>query len=248
MTAETTRELISFYEQQAKSEGRSVTYDLSAAPKTVADALAANPESAEQLADRIKIAGAEGYAPDRLSILGETTVEKLREDVYQTTIKLYRGANPLTVVEETVEGKTREALDSGRISMDWLRSEVQAYERHSGEELLTGTDQSVIEAVSSLGRAYFAGKVQERALPNSLAKFFHQLAVFFNHVVSRAIGLKKAIAEGAVSHEFESFLADSVGIPIDQQLETVGRGLKRNWFPLSRLRNQTRLPRPGFAR
>ena len=214
-----TRELISYYEQTAKNEGREVAFSVENTPKTIADYLASNPESVEQLHERMKIEGLEGVDPAEVSILGETSVEKLRDDVYRTTIKLYEGANAATIVEETVEGKTREALASKRVSMEWLRDQVERYELASGETLLTDSEQSVIEAISSLGVAYFGGKVKDREMPEGLAGFFQQLAVFFKDVFGRALRLKKAISDKKVSADFEEFLADSVGIPVDRQIE-----------------------------
>lgn len=211
------RNLIRFYEGQAKGEGRHVEYSIENAPKTVADFLEANPESVEQLRDRMAIEGLEGADPASVAILGETTVEQLREDVFKTTIRLYEGADAMTVVEETVEGKTREALAAGRVTMKWLHDQVSAYEAATGEKLLTGTDQSVIEAVSTLGVAMFGGRVQERALPAGLRSFFRQLAIFFRAVFQRAAQFRKAVAEGKVSGEFEEFLADSIGIPVERQ-------------------------------
>ena len=220
-TQATVAAMIDFQQSAADAAGRNVTYENAPlTEKRVSDILATEPESIAQMHDRMKIEGLEGVDPSQIRILGETTVEQLAEDSYQTQIRLLAGAKPQTVVEETVEGKTWESLKAGRISMDWLRSEVAGYESHSGEALMTETNQSVIEAVSKLGVAYVGDKIKDKALPQGLAKFFRELAVFFKNTFARALKLKKAIAEGAVSPDFEAFIADSVGLPIERKMET----------------------------
>lgn len=212
------QEMISFYQQVAAQQGRDVKFDVSESPKTVQDAISSGEVSIEQMRDRMRIEGITDD-PSEVSIGGQVKVDELRKGVYQTTVKLFHGANPATVIEENIEGYTREALSRGDITMNFLKSQVQAYEQASGESLLTGTDQSVIEAVSTLGNAYFAGKVKDRQLPGTLQKFFRQLAIYFKQIFGRALKLKQAFAEGKLSSDFESLLAESVGIPIDQQIE-----------------------------
>ena len=219
------RDMVTFFQNVNTKAGRvdnAQTFEISDAPKSFQRVLESGDVPIEQLHERMRIAG---YDPattplGEVMVFGENVAE-VRDNVFSDTIKIYQGADPLVVVEERVEGETKRAIANGSVTTDWLRSQVQSYEAASGEQLIADgmdSEQSVIEAVSTLGKAYIAGRIRDPQLPPGLRGYFRQMVEFFKDVFARAGRLRKAIAEGKVSGDFESFLAQSVGLDVEQQI------------------------------
>jgi len=78
---------------------------------------------------------------------------------------------------------------------------------------------ALTEAMSAMSVAYFTGNVNRSRLNPKLRAFFERIAEFMRAVVARSIKIKQAQAAGAISADFESFLARSVGLDFDQTIE-----------------------------
>lgn len=218
-TRKAVADMVTFFEDvnQRAGRGETQTFEIKDAPRTLQTVLSQGDVPIETLQERMRIAGIDLSTPlESVRVLGEN-VGELRDNVFHDTIRLHQGANPLTVVEERVEGEAKRAISEGRITMDWLRQQVSDYEISSGETLLTDTDQSVFEAVSTLGNAYVAGRVRDEVLPNGLRTFLRSMVEYFKDIFARAGRLRKAFTEGKVGRDFEQFLAQSVGL--DEQAE-----------------------------
>lgn len=210
----------SFIQHFQGTMGQDIRFEVSSLPKTGQDAIKAGETSPEKLRERMTMAGwdaREGF--DKAQILGETTVQEISDGLYQAVAKLHAGHDVATVVEEANHGFVELAIKKGTTTLAELQSHVEAYEKASGEKLLTGSRQGVIEAVAKLGEAYLAGRVREKNVPQALLRFFHQMTKFFREAFVRAVNLDKAISEGKVSGDFESFLAESVGLSSEKRFQ-----------------------------
>lgn len=187
--------------------------------RMASEEIAAGEMSMAQLAEYVNIKGMEGD-PSEMRVLGKTTVKELQDEGRRVIAEVFAGANPRTVVEEGVGVHLTKALDAGRITDEWLQSQIQAWDAANPNDTLlkTGTRQNLIEATTTLGKAYFAGKVKSRALGGGLSKFFRQLAVMFKQFFQRAARLKESFESGTLSPEFEALLADSLGFNAEQRM------------------------------
>lgn len=224
------RAMIAFYDQDNAEQGRAdgtQTFTVTGEKKTLADV--APVEDINKLAERMQMEGiAAGTDLRTVSILGEN-IGELRNGIYTDTIKLHEGANALTVVHERLDGETKRALAEGRRSRDWFLRNLRDYETATGESVVVTdadgrvSDQAIIEGVTKLGEAYFAGRVRDDRLPTGIRGFFREMIAYFRDVFARAGRLRKAIAEGKVKGDFAEYLADSVGLPMESRVERAHR-------------------------
>ncbi|MGV3661292.1 MAG: hypothetical protein ACO1TE_13980 [Prosthecobacter sp.] len=150
----------------------------------------------------------------------------------RTTIKLYNGANALTLVEEKIEGDAKVILEraGGR---DWLLTRLRAYENDSGDTLLRAVgddselrDNDLIEAWSHLGQSYLLGRSTFGApLQNGrmaemlqsmssagLSSAVNAEAQFWNMVQARAQKLGELHAAGKLDTTMVAELESQLGI------------------------------------
>jgi hypothetical protein len=210
------RSMIAFYERDNMEQGRQD--DAQRFEQTGEDPkLSDSGESFSKLMERMQI---EGLAPDTdprtVSILGEN-IGELKNGIFSDLVKLHQRANAMTVVHERIDGETKRAIAEGRRSRDWFIKNVQQTEGALGESLLVTdadgrvSDQAVVEAVTKLGEAYFAGRVRDDRLPPGLRRFFREMVQYFKELFRRAGRMRKAILEEKISGDFVEYLADQYG-------------------------------------
>lgn len=224
------RAMIAFFDADNLDAGRAEgtqTFTVTGESKTLADV--APEEDINRLAERMAIEGIEpGTDLRTVAILGEN-VGELRNGLFTDTIKLHRGANALTVVHERLDGETKRAIAEGRRSRDWFLKGLRDYEAATGESVVVTdadgnvSDQAIVEGVTKLGEAYFAGRVRDDRLPPGIRAFFRAMVQYFRDVFARAGRLRKAIAEGKVGDDFVEYLADSVGLPMESRIARAAR-------------------------
>lgn len=220
------RAMIAFYENDNAEAGRdpaAQTFEVTGKAQSLADSAGA--EGFAKLMERMRIEGLPaGTDPATVSVLGEN-IGQLKDGLFRDLIKLHKGATAMTVVHERLDGETKRAIAEGRRSRDWFVQEVTKAEEGINEVLLVKdsdgrvSDQSLVEAVTKLGEAYFAGRLQDERLPGGLRGFFREMVQYFKELFQRAGRLRKAMAEGKVSEDFAEYLADSVGLPMENRIE-----------------------------
>jgi hypothetical protein len=220
------RAMIAFYENDNAEAGRdpaAQTFEVTGKEQNLADSAGA--EGFAKLMERMRIEGLPaGTDPATVSVLGEN-IGQLKDGLFRDLIKLHKGATAMTVVHERLDGETKRAIAEGRRSRDWFVQEVSKAEEGINEVLLVKdsdgrvSDQSLVEAVTKLGEAYFAGRLQDERLPGGLRGFFREMVQYFKELFQRAGRLRKAMAEGKVSEDFAEYLADSVGLPMENRIE-----------------------------
>lgn len=146
-----------------------------------------------------------------------------KDGVFRNVVRIFKGENPFAVVEDFSEGKFKEWIHGGDRSKfeRWLGEYQQGTNDILVPDLAAATNESIIEALSSLSTAYFAGKVKESSLPHAIKNLFQQIATYFRHVYShvfdRSDTLEGFIEDGQISPEFEARLAESVGLDLDER-------------------------------
>ena len=152
----------------------------------------------------------------RFTIAAQNEAE-FRDGVFHNLVRVFKGDKPMSIVEDVSEGHFKKLVTEG--GRPQLETWLDQYQTATGDMLVsdtkTATDKSMVEAMSSLAVAHFTGKVQESSLPNGIKSLFRQLATYFQHVFSRAANLDKAFKEGKLDPEFETQLAESVGLSLD---------------------------------
>jgi hypothetical protein len=132
-----------------------------------------NPEAGKALQERQEmpdyqqaLAEAAALSPDQETreavntILGTSSVD-FREGVFTKVVKLYQGATPVTLVEETLEGDATKLLAQGK--RDWLVRAIRDAAEKTGEQFLPQgevTDLQIKEAYSKIGLGVFVGEAK----------------------------------------------------------------------------------------
>ena len=213
------------------------------APRTVQQELdrlteAGDSKGIANLNERIRFAGIpEGADLTTYNILGEANVETTAEGVFRGVIKLRENSRPEDAFEEINHVFVRKAIAEGRVDLDSLRGWLTQTSEATGETYATETETEIIENIAKVGMDYAAGRIEETSLPASFVDYIKRMLQVFKEAMARAIKLKDAFATGKIDSNFESFLADSVGLNqqsrVDTARERVGGELTQGNFNYS---------------
>lgn len=196
------------------------------APRTVQQELdrlteAGDSKGIANLNERIRFAGIpEGADLTAYHILGEANVETTAEGVFRGVIKLRENSRPEDAFEEINHVFVRKALAEGRVDLDALRGWLNQTSEATGETYATETETDIIENIAKVGMDYAAGRIEETSLPASFVDYIKRMLQVFKETMARAIKLKDAFATGQIDANFESFLADSVGLNQQARVDT----------------------------
>jgi hypothetical protein len=196
------------------------------APRTVQQALDQLTETGDakgiaNLQERIRFAGIpEGADLTAYHILGEANVETTAEGVFRGVIKLRENSRPEDAFEEINHVFVRKALAEGRVDLDSLRGWLTQTSEATGQTYATETETDIIENIAKVGMDYAAGRIEETQLPASFVDYIKRMLQVFKEAMARAIKLKDAFAAGKIDANFESFLADSVGLNQQARVDT----------------------------
>ena len=196
------------------------------APRTVQQELdrlteAGDSKGIANLNERIRFAGIpEGADLTTYNILGEANVETTAEGVFRGVIKLRENSRPEDAFEEINHVFVRKAIAEGRVDLDSLRGWLTQTSEATGETYATETETEIIENIAKVGMDYAAGRIDETSLPASFVDYIKRMLQVFKEAMARAIKLKDAFATGKIDSNFESFLADSVGLNQQARVDT----------------------------
>jgi len=196
------------------------------APRTVQQELdrltkAGDSKGIANLNERIRFAGIpEGADLTSYNILGEANVETTAEGVFRGVIKLRENSRPEDAFEEINHVFVRKALADGRVDLDALRGWLNQTSEATGQTYATETETDIIENIAKVGMDYAAGRIEETSLPSSFVDYIKRMLQVLKETMARAIKLKDAFATGKIDANFESFLADSVGLNQQARVDT----------------------------
>jgi hypothetical protein len=204
------------------------------APRTVQQELdrlteAGDSKGIANLNERIRFAGIpEGSDLTTYNILGEANVETTAEGVFRGVIKLRENSRPEDAFEEINHVFVRKALAEGRTDLDSLRGWLNQTSEATGETYATETETDIIENIAKVGMDYAAGRIEETSLPASFVDYIKRMLQVFKETMARAIKLKDAFATGKIDSNFESFLADSVGLNQQARVDTASNRVSKD--------------------
>lgn len=204
------------------------------APRTVQQELdrlteAGDSKGIANLNERIRFAGIpEGADLTTYNILGEANVETTAEGVFRGVIKLRENSRPEDAFEEINHVFVRKAIAEGRVDLDSLRGWLTQTSEATGETYATETETEIIENIAKVGMDYAAGRIDETSLPASFVDYIKRMLQVFKEAMARAIKLKDAFATGKIDSNFESFLADSVGLNQQARVDTASSRVSKD--------------------
>ena len=232
-------ESISFFNQMNEAAGRGEDVQkflLSNAPRNLLTDYEANPteQNLNNLFETVRSQGQDINEPAELANFPVLASNQgvLVEGVFRSIIQIQDGATGDKVVRDFSQDNLKRAISEGRITMDWVRENLNQIipliesERNTGPALRTETDTDVIESFSDVALAYMTGRVREEQIPEGFRGFLRRMAIIVKDIFRRAYNLKRAIAEGKVDSNFESFLADSVGLNQQARVDTASNRVK----------------------
>jgi hypothetical protein len=204
---------------------------------------AGNVAQIEELHRRIATSPYKDTPYDQINILGEATVEDLGEMVFRGVITLNQNSRPEDAREEIHHVAVRKALMKGSVTLDTLRGWLDATETALPDKfpgLVRDNENDIVESLARVQRAYEDGKInadEEMALPASFVDYIKRMLKAFKEVLQRAVALRGAFKQGILPGDYESFLAESVGLNqqtmVDTTRERVGGELAQGTFNYS---------------
>jgi hypothetical protein len=226
-------ESLQFIDQVNQAAGRGEDVQkllLDDAPRNLLDEYEANPteQNLNTLFETVRHQGQDINEPAELANFPVLASNQgaLVDGVFRSIIKIQDGATGDKVMRDFSQDNLKRAIAENRITMDWVRENLNQVipliesERNTGPALRTETDTDVIESFSDVAVAYMTGRIHEEQIPQGFRGFLRRMAIIVKDIFRRAYRLKRAIAEGKIDSNFESFLADSVGLNQQTMVDT----------------------------
>lgn len=172
--------------------------------------------------EKIRIAGenarqdyiAQGLKPQDFQIFGKNETE-FKRNVFRDVSRIYKGADPFTVIEEVNHGAFERAIAEGVHTLDDFIAWKAEVERLTGEKTHGNGREDVREWVSEQAKAWIAGQAKldvGEKLPSAFRQFLDQAIEYFKYVFEQAVRLVKLSKEGLLPQDFETFLNRSLGL------------------------------------
>jgi hypothetical protein len=164
--------------------------------------------------DRIRAAGLDpmdpANTPGNLAVYGRNEAD-FRRGVWRDVSKLFRGADPMTVVEETSEGFLKRMIAEGELTYQDVAAWREAMGDKGGD-----TEAELIEWLSDQSKAWMVGKSslleREHQMPSAFRRYLAQMFETMRHLFRRAAQLKGMDRRGELDLAFKEFLERSNGL------------------------------------
>jgi hypothetical protein len=195
---------------------------------------AGNVAQIEELHRRIATSPYKDTPYDQINILGEATVEDLGEMVFRGVVTLNENSRPEDAREEIHHVAVRKALMKGSVTLDTLKGWLDATETALPDKfpgLVRDNENDIVESLARVQRAYEDGTInaeEETRLPASFVDYIKRMLKAFKEVLQRAVALRGAFKDGALPAEYESFLADSVGLNQQARVDTASNRVSKD--------------------
>ena len=156
-----------------------------------------------------------GLDPMSPSLRTMGSSETIYDDVaktFKTIIKIYKGADPLVVIEENSEDAIKRELATGRVTRTRINFWRQAVEGTQAAAL--STDEAAIEWVSKYTVAYAIGKAQgnESKMPKSFLDFVQKVAYRIRQSLQLAARVLELENNGQLPADLQAFMRGALGI------------------------------------
>ena len=187
---------------------------------------AGNAAQIQELHNRIANSPLKDTPYEQINILGEASVDDVAEMVFGSLITINPNTRPENLREEIHHTAVKVALKNGSVTLDTLRGWLDATEKAlpgTFQNLVRDTEGDIVESLAQVQAAYEDGKIdanEASALPASFIDYIKNMMRTFAEVMRRAVALRGAFKDGALPAEYESFLADSVGLNQQSRVDT----------------------------
>ena len=187
---------------------------------------AGNAAQIQELHNRIANSPMKDTPYDQINILGEASVDDVAEMVFKPLITINPNTRPENLREEIHHIGVKVALKNGSVTLDTLRGWLDATEKalpNIFPNLVRDTEGDIVESLAQVQAAYEDGKIDANEasnLPASFIDYIKNMMRTFAEVLRRAVALRGAFKDGALPAEYETFLADSVGLNQQARVDT----------------------------
>lgn len=175
----------------------------------------------DNLMARLKFGDLQGKDPNKLFILGETTIEQVRDGVYRAVIKLKENSSPRDAFEEINHGFFKVALANGTYTLDTYQKWLEQTEAATGRELKRATEMEVIESLAQVSEDWVMGRIDDTSMPQSFVDYIKRIAAIFKEALLRFVKMEQAFAKGEIDTDFQTALEQSLGIDPQVRLDRV---------------------------
>ena len=176
-----------------------------------------DPVKAREIYDRyVEIgllpAGLDPMSPDLRTVGSSQTIYDDVTKTFKTIIKIYKGADPLVVIEENSEDAIKRELATGRVTRTRVNFWRQAVE--GTEAAALSTDEAAIEWVSKYTVAYAIGKAQgnEMRMPKSFLEFVQKVAYRIRKSLQLAARVLELERNGQLPADLQEFMRGALGM------------------------------------
>jgi len=200
-------------------KGRTVTRptEQTGSAETLADQVERGEISADHANEAVRIAIELGHlpagaTPATVAARGQSMrVKSGPMAVYEFIQRLYEGADPTTVLEETTETYIRLALERGELDLSILSQWRSDLEGKAGK----WSEPELTEWFSGQAQAYFVGKADQSwhvPIPQSVRVWLEKMRAYLGELFKAARHLMRLEAEGKLDAGFKVHLAQAVGL------------------------------------
>jgi hypothetical protein len=175
----------------------------------------------QNLMNRLKFGDLQGKDPNKLFILGETTIEQVKDGVYRAVIKLKENASPLDALEEINHGFFKTAVANGVYTFDQYKTWLEQTEKATGKTLKRDSEMDIIESLARVTEDYILGRIDDTSMPQSFLDYIKRIAQIFKEAVLRYLKMEEAFAKGEIDTDFKTALEQSLGIDSQVRLDRI---------------------------
>jgi len=175
----------------------------------------------QNLFNRIKYGDLEGKDPNKIWILGETTIEQMKDGIYRAVIKMRENSSPRDALEEINHGFFKTAVANGVYTFDQYKSWLEQTEKATGRTLKRDSEMEIIESLAQVAEDYVMGRVDDTMMPMSLVGYIKSMIEIFKEALLRFLKMDEAFKTGAIDADFQTALEQSLGIDPQVRLERI---------------------------
>jgi hypothetical protein len=193
---------------------------------------AGNASQIQELHNRIANSPMKDTPYEQINILGKASVDDVAEMVFGSLIKINPNTRPENLREEIHHIGVKVAIKNGSVTLDTLRGWLDATEKAlpgTFQNLVRDSEGDIVESLAQVQAAYENGKInadEETKLPPSFIGYIKNMMRTLAEVMRRAVALRGAFKDGVLPAEYESFLADSVGLNQQARVDTASKRVR----------------------
>ncbi len=143
-------------------------------------------------------------------------------------VDLFKGADVHTAIEEFSEGYITKLIQEGSLDKNTFKALLLEYQSVSGDKVLDENSayKEYLEYFSDLAQAYMMGDIANEQVPTGLREVLKAFLQSLVRILEMASAMKLLKEEGKMNSDFETLLANSVGLSPVERLESATENAK----------------------